>query len=86
VGIVSEADSTTPNTTPATLRRGFRFRISTLLCVVALVAVVLGWCVNVVVPARHDVNASLCHSNLYKLFFALRMYDDVNGSLPPIKA
>ena len=61
----------------------FRFSTSALLVLVAFVAVLLAIWTNLIVPARHDVNSSLCSSNLYKIHHALSLYDAVNGALPP---
>ena len=64
-------------------RRWWGFRVSTLLLAFVIIALILGGWKILIAPARHAANESLCHANLFKLCFALRMYDDANGALPP---
>ena len=86
MAVTSDAESTPahdPGDPLVANRRWCQFRMSTLIVVMAVIALVLTVWANLVVPARHAVNASLCHSNLFKLYHALSLYDFVNGSLPP---
>jgi len=63
--------------------RWWKFRVSTRLLRFVIIAIILaGWTIFIA-QARHTANESLCHANLYKLFFALRLYNDANGALPP---
>ena len=64
-------------------RRWWQFRVSTLLPAFSIVALILASWTYLIAPARHATNTTLCHANLFKLCFALRLYDDANGALPP---
>ncbi len=68
---------------PGNKRAAWRSPIATLLIAFVVVAIIATGLTALIARARHEVNESLCHSNLFKLYFALLEYDAVNGSLPP---
>jgi hypothetical protein len=86
MGIASDGQTKTADAageSPTGPRHGCSFRLSTVLTLIAVIAIICAFWVNVISPGQHMIKSSLCSSNLVKLHHALWYYDVINGSLPP---